>query len=190
MAMAARRAGTLLVALALLLAWPRAAAAAEARPDGAPPAGKEQPAPAPAPATADTARAPDAPHAPPPADSTASAPSRLRPWVVIGLGGLAGAMAALGVIHQVAWQDRVSSFDSMRACGSSQPERGGSTCNQLYDEGTRAKLVAVVSYGLAGALGATAVIVHMTAPSRGREARKVACAVSPLAPGIGCTLRF
>jgi hypothetical protein len=113
---------------------------------------------------------------------------RIITWSV---GGLAAASLATAVVSHMVWQSTVSTFDGMSSCDASLPARGGGDCQQLYDEGHRAKIIAYVGYGAAGALAATTAILLLTEPARGSRATgQVACAVNPIAAGVGCALRF
>ena len=124
--------------------------------------------------------------------STAPAPaassSRL-PWVLTA-GGLSAASLAFGIVEHLAWQNKVSSFASMSACGTTFPAKGGPGCQSLYDDGQSAKLRAFVGYGLGAAFAATAVILYFTDPSRDAEPTRVACAPTLGTTGVGCALTF
>jgi hypothetical protein len=154
-----------------------------------------------------TTRASAEPQAPPPAAAGATEPAAqvtapapppggqdqmgARRVVTLSIAGLAVGALALGVIEHLSWQSKVGSFDDMAGCDPAAPSRGGSACQQLYDDGQRAKTIAFVGYGLSAGLAATAAILYFTQPAR--EPPKMACASGPAA-GSGavmtCAWRF
>jgi len=123
-----------------------------------------------------------------PAAAPASHSSRL-PWVLTA-GGLSVASVAFGVVEHLSWQNKVSSFASMSAYGTTFPNKGGPGCQSLYDDGQSAKLRAFVGYGLGAAFAATALVLYFTDPSHDGEPARVACAPALGTTGVGCALRF
>jgi len=134
------------------------------------------------------AGAPAADHGGGPAAAAPPSSSRL-PWVLTAA-GLSAASLAFGIVEHLAWQDKVSSFASMSACGTTFPGKGGPGCQSLYDDGQSARLRAFVGYGLGAAFAATAIVLYFTDPSRDGPAVKVACAPTLGTTGVGCALRF
>jgi hypothetical protein len=123
-----------------------------------------------------------------------------RRWLAYGSGGLAGVSLVLGVVEQLAWQSKVSSFNDNAACDQLTPARGGAGCQGLYDDGQRARQLSFVGYGLGVGLAATAVVLLLTEPDRPVETAKVAvikveapqiaCALLGARGGFGCSFRF
>jgi hypothetical protein len=114
----------------------------------------------------------------------------IRPMVALAIGGLAAVALTFGIVEHITWQHEVSSFGSTTGCDSTLERRGAMGCQQLYDDGKRAKALAFVGYGLTVGLAATAAIVYISAPALAAEPNRVACAVNPFTPGLGCALRF
>jgi hypothetical protein len=104
--------------------------------------------------------------------------------------GAAAIGLVLGIVEHLKWQDKISSFGSMSACGSTLADRGGPGCQQLYSDGQSAKTLALVGYGAAAAFGAAAAILYFTEPARGVAAQTVACAPTTSARGVDCAVRF
>ena len=113
--------------------------------------------------------------------------------------GLSVASLAFGVFEHLSWQNKVRSFGDMSGCGSTFPDRGGAGCQELFDGGSRARLLAFVAYGAGAALGATALILFLTDSGRGSQpdqgtgkaAGTLACAPIPMTTAaLGCALRF
>lgn len=131
----------------------------------------------------------DAPAASTSGGASASGGSSRLP-LVLTAAGLSVASLAFGIVEHLAWQNKVSSFASMTACGTTFPDKGGPGCQSLYDDGQSAKLRAFVGYGLSAAFAATAIVLYVTDPSHGAEPPRVACAPSLGTTGVGCAYRF
>jgi hypothetical protein len=118
-----------------------------------------------------------------------------RRVATLAIAGFAVGALALGVVEHLSWQNKVGSFDDMVGCDPAAPARGGGGCQQLYDDGQRAKTIAFVGYGLSAGLAATAAILYFTRPER-RPASTgtMACASGPApgggAVGVSCAWRF
>ena len=125
-----------------------------------------------------------------PADSNAAGASSSRLPLVLVASGLSVGSLAFGIVEHLAWQNKVSSFASNASCGTTFPDKGGTGCQQLYDDGQSAKLRAFVGYGLGAAFAATAAILYFTDPSHGTEPPRVACAPTAGTTGVGCAFRF
>lgn len=136
-------------------------------------------------AESDSSPEPDGP--PGGADGSGRSTRRVLTWTA---GGLSVASLAFGVFEHLAWQRKVDSFGSMTGCGASRMNRGDPGCEQIYDDGQRARLLAFVGYGLAGAFAATALVLYLTDGGSGAEPAKVACAPTSRASGVVCALRF
>src|SRR6185369_16641014 len=95
-------------------------------------------------------------------------PSPSRRWpLLIASGGVAALALGLGVVEHLSWQRDVDSFGSMPACGADIAGRGGASCSALYDSGNRARTLAFIGYGVAGALAVTTVVLAVkSAPRR------------------------
>jgi hypothetical protein len=124
---------------------------------------------------------------PPPA--TDEAPRRRI--FVLAAGGLAVASLAFGIIEHVRWQGKVDSFGSMSACDAKLAGRGGPGCNKLYEDGSSARTLAFVGYGLGAAFAATAAILYFTdRRGGGSEPPKLACAPLLTTSQVGCAMTF
>jgi hypothetical protein len=77
-------------------------------------------------------------------------------------------------------------------CDADLSDRGGEGCRQLYDAGSRARTLAFIGYGAAGALAATSVILYAIRPLVGRPGgSSMACAISPAPTAqVQCAWRF
>ena len=126
------------------------------------------------------------------AAGTAASPpgSGGRGILVLGAAGLAAISLAFGVVEQLSWQHKVSSFDSMSNCGGSLPDKGSPGCKQLYQDGQNARLLAFVGYGAGATFAAAALILYLTDSPAVSDARRVACATTLVTPGLACALRF
>lgn len=113
-----------------------------------------------------------------------------RRVLTLAAGGLSLASVAFGVFEHLSWQRKVESFSSMTGCGSGLAMRGDPGCKPIYDDGQRARLLAFVGYGLAGAFAATALVLYLTDGGAGSEPGKVACAPALMASGLACALTF
>ncbi|HET6149518.1 MAG TPA: hypothetical protein VFH68_18420 [Polyangia bacterium] len=114
--------------------------------------------------------------------------ARRGPWTIT-TAGLAGAALVFGVVEHVVWQNKVDSFGSL-GCDADLLDRGGESCPQLYDSGRRARTLAFIGYGAAGALAATSMILYLARPSAtGPVGSSMACAISR-AVHVQCAWRF
>lgn len=138
----------------------------------------------PAPSSTSLATTPQAGAA---ADDGSSA-SRRTP-LILGAAGVAAVALALGIVEHVSWQNKVSSFDSM-GCGADLQNRGGGGCATLYDDGHRARTLALIGYGVGGALLATAGVLYLSDPARSGRSTQMACTFQPASPGVACLVRF
>jgi hypothetical protein len=117
-----------------------------------------------------------------------------RRVVTLTIAGLAVGALALGVVEHLSWQSKVGSFGDTVGCDPAAPARGGGVCQQLYDDGQRAKTIAFVGYGLSAGLAATAAILYFTQPAHQPAKTAMACASGPApggsAVGITCAWHF
>lgn len=129
----------------------------------------------------------------PPPDSGATARGGIAPGHVAAAaaGGLAVGALALGIFQHVKWQDRVATFYDDDRCDPNTPDHGSPACKTLYDEGQSARTMTFVSYGLAGAFGAAAVVLYLVTPSPAAPAQvSLSCTPDPTALGFSCGGRF
>ena len=112
--------------------------------------------------------------------------------LVLGTTGLSAAALAFAIVEHVGWRNKVDSFAAM-TCDADLPDRGGVTCGQLYHDGSRARTLAFVGYGVAGVLAAASLILYVTRPDGVSAAvgeGQVACSLSPTPRTLTCALRF
>jgi hypothetical protein len=126
----------------------------------------------------------------PPAATQPSGAGSTRLPLVLAAGGLSVASLAFGIVEHLSWQNKVTSFGSTDGCGTTLPDKGVPGCQALYDDGQHAKIRAFVGYGLAAAFAATAIVLHLTDPSRDSEPPRVACAPDWMTTGVGCAFAF
>jgi hypothetical protein len=113
--------------------------------------------------------------------------------LILGTAALSAAALGVGIVEHVSWQRKVDGFAATAGCATVLPDKGGTRCQQIYDEGRTARLVAFVGYGAAAALGATALLLYYTASSAGAvsslpvsESPRLSCAPSIVTRGINC----
>lgn len=109
---------------------------------------------------------------------------------------LAGSLAAAGVlslgwgiIEDVVWQRRVSTFNSRADCWNVPSQNWSASCTDLHDEGQRAKYLTFAGYGLGAALVATAAVVVVTRPTHSNSTA-LSCSPGVGTLGARCILRF
>jgi hypothetical protein len=105
--------------------------------------------------------------------------------------GWISAAAALGFAAGGVVGVHVHNDDADQWNQSCRTKVGDATCDDLHERGTRAQTLGIASFVLAGALGATAAILFLTAhePGPGVEGR-VACLPDLGRVGATCALRF
>lgn len=135
-------------------------------------------------------RSEERPSAPLPGDSgnRGVAPGHVAALVA---GGLAVGALGLGIFEHLTWQNRVSKFNS--TCDPYAPNYGSWACKTLHDDGQDARTLTFVGYGLAGAFGATALVLYLVTPSQSASASSQvarACTIGPAAIGLSCGGRF
>jgi hypothetical protein len=107
-------------------------------------------------------------------------------------GGLAaGGVLSLGwgIIEDVVWQRRVSSFNSRADCWSNPSQSWSASCADLHDQGQRAKYLTFAGYGIGAALVATAAVVVVTRPTHSNSTA-LSCSPGMGTLGARCILRF
>jgi hypothetical protein len=122
-------------------------------------------------------------------EDSGEASRSMRPVVALGLAGLGVAVLVLGGVEHFYWQDNADHFQSYTGCDPALPQRGSPYCETLYDNGQRAKWLAIGGYGVGAGLLATAAILYLSTPTGGSTAQ-VACLVNPVGLGGACTMRF
>jgi hypothetical protein len=134
--------------------------------------------------------------APPVAAAPPSPASAWQRWAAMGAFGGGAIAAGLGTYGIVRFDDRVGSFNDGCEEGpqgalqkaTHQPDAG---CAQLQSDYRGARTLAIVGYGVAGALAATGVVLLLTAPdSPAGEKVSWACAPTLGRPGGTCGIRF
>ena len=110
--------------------------------------------------------------------------------------GLAAIGLGVGVLETVTAIQRSKDFnnvpDNCMDDGNGHI-RGGTRCEQIAHDQTVATWGAAISYGLAGALAATGLILHFSEPGRERasfRSRSFACIVNPSIAGATCAARW
>lgn len=88
-------------------------------------------------------------------DDTLPTWRRVLPWTLLGGAVVAG---SIGVWQHVGSANAQRSFDAIRGCASSSPNRGTDpSCAGLYDDFQSKRTRAYIGYGVAGVLGAGAI---------------------------------
>jgi len=103
---------------------------------------------------------------------------RVLAWSLLGGAVVAG---GIGIWQQVGSSHAQKSFNDIRMCGASLPDRGGAQCQTYYNDFDTMRTRAYVGYGVAGVLAAGAItmfIVNATSGSSGG-------ATSAAAPSTG-----
>ncbi|HET6148915.1 MAG TPA: PEGA domain-containing protein [Polyangia bacterium] len=113
-----------------------------------------------------------------------------RPPAIWTMGGAAAAAIAFGTAEVFVSRGKAGSFNGMVNCNSSLPDRGGQRCADLYDDGQRARTLALVGFGVGAALAATSLVLFLTTPDP-LDRRALACAPHAGADvGLSCALVF
>lgn len=125
------------------------------------------------------------------AGPTAMAPGHIAALVA---GGLAVGALGFGIYEHVTWQNRVSTFERDTSCDLYVANHGSPACHKLYTDGQDARTLTLVGYGLAGAFGATALVLYLVTPppTTAASANQVslACSMDPATLGLSCRGRF
>jgi hypothetical protein len=100
----------------------------------------------------------------------------------VALASVAMLPLTLAVIEHARWQSRAAAFDANPFCNAAATGRGGLVCQQLYDDGTAARSLAITGYVTAGLLLGTAAAVWLV------ERHRIACAVG--GRRAGCAVAF
>jgi len=114
---------------------------------------------------------------------------RVLAWSLVGGAALAG---GIGIWQHVGSRNAQHSFDAIRTCGASLPDRGGAQCQIYYDDFDTKRTRAYVGYTVAGVLAAGAVTMFILNASSGPSGNTASAAASTtghafvsLAPGGG-----
>lgn len=106
------------------------------------------------------------------------------------LGAAAVGGLAFGVFEHLAWQRDVDSFTAKAYCDGALTDRGGGDCQSLFDDGHRARTLAIVGYAASAAFAGMAAFLYLTSDADSSGPGNLACAPSVLTPGAACALRF
>jgi len=104
----------------------------------------------------------------------------------LGWGAAIGAGAILvgAVVETVVWQSKRGQFnDATRGCFEDAPMRGADGCSSLFDSAHTAQTLAIIGYGVGGALGVTSAVLLLTGKPLEAGGTRIACA-----PGLGSSL--
>ncbi len=137
-------------------------------------------------------------HAPPP--EPAAPRGRALKWVAAATGVLAvGALVVAGV-ETVRWQSGITDFNnhndptgkSADACSLPASNKGGAGCQDIYNQYTSARQLAIIGYAAGGALAVTSLTLFLISPGSSNATDKVAFACAPdlLNPGASCRFSF
>ena len=142
---------------------------------------------------------------PPAADEGEPAPvaasSQWRKWTVVSLVGGAAIGAGLGAYGVLRHDSKVEAFDNANCrefMGMGRTAAGAMSplCTSRYNDIQTARKLAIIGFSAAGALAATALILHLTAPdpaSAGNEyahRRPPVCVPDLPGRGVTCALSF
>lgn len=131
----------------------------------------------------------------PPQESTQRSTSRPVAWA---LGGVAAAALIFGVVETFTWTKKQDEFDNHLGplpsdpaavghnCGTDEPAHGGAGCQGIHDDLSRARLLAIVGYGVGAAAAATSIVLFATSASDSPR-RDTAFSCAPLLPTGGLT---
>jgi tetratricopeptide (TPR) repeat protein len=137
--------------------------------------------------------------APPPVEPAALPADRGEPvkwqrpaaWIAGGLG--VGALA-LGIQQTLLYGKHNGEFARNDACDKGRMDLGGARCGQLFDDGNRAKKVAIVGYVSGGILLAASAALFITSAFSGDAGAQTASASVPrcmlLGAAASCTFAF
>ncbi len=109
--------------------------------------------------------------------------------------GLAAVGVTVGVLETLTAIQKSKDFNNVTACmdDGNGHIRGGTACVQISHDQTLATWLAVASYGAAGALMTTGLILHFSAPdaeSPSAPAKTVACGLGASLTGATCVARW
>jgi hypothetical protein len=131
-----------------------------------------------------------------------SNPRRIAAW---STGAAATLALGFGVIETFAWLSKLDQFDKHMApiqdnpgktyqdCGTTAVNYGGAACQAIHKDLVGARAMALVGYGLAGALGAVSAILFATSSDsspKSSSSTAFACAPDLVARGLGCRIQF
>jgi tetratricopeptide (TPR) repeat protein len=138
----------------------------------------------PQPATPTLVTPEPAPSAPPGAPDAPAITRRGAAWIATGG---AVALATAGAIFWLAGRNDADTYNASSTCRNGT---GGAPCTDLRTGGNRDYALAIGAVVAAGALGATAVVLFLKAPSGAPPEPRVACLPDLFRAGAACALRF
>jgi hypothetical protein len=149
---------------------------------------------------------PSPPHPPAFASVGAERPAERRwGWPAVAAAGTGLLAVGFGTVELVRWQHAEDSFNNhigpapgmpsgspttyVHDCGEQDPMRGGPGCQSIYDQGVRARLMAILGFAAGGILAVTSAVFWSFDQRDGREQR-VSCAFDLGGRGMECQWRF
>jgi hypothetical protein len=129
------------------------------------------------------------------------APHRVLPWVTAGAATVA---LVFGVVETASWISKQGTFDdhigplrtdpsvtNKRNCGSDDPGYGGDGCQQLHDQLSTARTLAIVGYAVGGGLAVASAILFATSPAASpTTTTALSCAPDFQSKGAMCRVSF
>jgi tetratricopeptide (TPR) repeat protein len=138
----------------------------------------------PQPATPTLVTPEPAPSAPPGGPDAPAITRRGAAWIATGG---AVALATAGAIFWLAGRNDADTYNASTSCRNGT---GGAPCTDLRTSGNRDYALALGAGVAAGALGATAAVLFLKAPSGAPREPRVACLPDLFRAGASCALRF
>lgn len=137
----------------------------------------------------------------PDAAPTDGGPRRIAAWSTAVVATLS---LGFGVVETFAWVNKQHQFDDHvgvlpssnpprtgKNCGTDDVNYGGDGCRGLHDDLVRSRTLALVGYGLAGALGIASAILFATSPAHpSKTMTAFGCAPDLPGHGVGCRVSF
>ena len=119
-------------------------------------------------------------------------------WAAAATGVLAVAALVGAGVETARWQSGITDFNNHNDaagkpdCLLSVPTRGGTGCQDIYNQYTSEKRLAIIGYAAGGALAAASLTLFLISPGPSSAADKVAwgCAPNLLDTGVSCRLTF
>jgi hypothetical protein len=131
-------------------------------------------------------------------DAPEPAPIRWRPWAIGASLGAAALGAGVGVYGLLRHDSKVTAFNDRMCLETAngvvrRPMTPDETCVSLNTDYRNARIMSIAGFAAAGILGATALVLYLTAPDAAEgasaEARLV-CVPDVVSPGVGCRVTF
>jgi hypothetical protein len=134
------------------------------------------------------------------AETSRSNPRRIAAW---STGAAATLALGFGVVETFSWLNKLDQFDKHTAplpdkpgktypdCGSTAVNYGGAGCQAIHKDLVGARAMALVGYGVAGALAAVSAILFVTSSDAApKSSTALACAPDLVGRGLGCRILF